>query len=309
MPEYAIDLKDVKKSYGKEDTLKGITLKIEKNQIYGILGPNGAGKSTLLGILSTLLTHDSGTVSILGMDPKTERTQIAKRTNISTGATSFFYTFTPKEILKYYGLLYGIRQPQLNNKITELIRDLNITSFENQKFSNLSTGMKQKIALAKSLINNPELLFLDELTIGLDVEVAKDIRDYIRSLPEKKGTTIIITSHNLFEIEELCEKIAIIKQGKIIAEGTIPDIKKDIQFENTITIALYDEKINPEFLKDIKGIIDYSQSGSELTIHTKESPEYAEQIISKFKEKHIMIKGLEITKTSLEDIFLKITKR
>ena len=309
MPEYAIDLKDVKKSYGKEEILKGITLKIEKNQIYGILGPNGAGKSTLLGILSTLLTHDSGTVSILGMDPKTERSAIAKRTNISTGATSFFYTFTSREILKYYGLLYGIRQPQLNNKITELIRDLNITSFENQKFSNLSTGMKQKIALAKSLINDPELLFLDELTIGLDVEVAKDIRDYIRSLREKRGTTIIITSHNLFEIEELCEKIAIIKQGKIIAEGRIPDIKKDIQFENTITIALYDEKINPEFLKDIKGIIDYSQSGSELTIHTKESPEYAEQIISKFKEKHIMIKGLEITKTSLEDIFLKITKR
>jgi len=309
MPEYAIDLKDIRKSYGKEDILKGITLKIEKNQIYGILGPNGAGKSTLLGILSTLLTHDSGTVSILGMDPNTERSAIAKRTNISTGATSFFYTFTPKEILKYYGLLYGIRQPQLNNKIDELIRDLNITSFENQKFSNLSTGMKQKIALAKSLINDPELLFLDELTIGLDVEVAKDIRDYIRSLPGKKGTTIILTSHNLFEIEELCEKIAIIKQGKIIAEGSVRDIKKDIQFENTITIALYDEKVDLAFLEDIKGIIDYNQSGSELTIHTKESAEYAEQIISRLKEKHTRIKGLEITKTSLEDIFLKITKR
>lgn len=309
MPELAIYLKDVKKSYGKEETLKGITLSIEKKQIYGILGPNGAGKTTLLSILSTLLTHDSGTVSILGMDPKTERTRIAKRTNISTGATSFFYTFTPREILRYYGLLYGIKQPRLNHKIDELIRDLSITSFENQKFSCLSTGMKQKVALAKSLINDPELLFLDELTIGLDVEVAKDIRDYIRSLPGKKGTTIILTSHNLFEIEELCEKIAIIKQGKIIAHGSIRDIKKDIQFENTITIALYDEKIDLSFLENIEGIIDYSRSGSELTIHIKESPEYAEQIISRLKENHVRIKGLEITKTSLEDIFLKITRR
>lgn len=307
--KYAIELKDMTKSYNNEKTLKGITLQIEKNQIYGILGPNGAGKTTLISILSTLLSYDTGKVSILGMDPKKEREKIAEKTNISTGATNFFYTFTPCEILKYYGLLYGIKQQKLNQKIEELIQDLNITNFRNKRFATLSTGMKQKVALAKSLINDPELLFLDELTIGLDVEISKDIRDYIRTLAKNKHTTIILTSHNLFEIEELCQKVAIIKDGKIMTEGNIDDIKRTIEFRNRITIALYDETASLEFLKEISGITDYNISGTELTIHTKESPEVVEKIISTFKEKRIKMKGLEIRKASLQDIFLKITKR
>ncbi|MFH1127600.1 MAG: ABC transporter ATP-binding protein [archaeon] len=307
--DYAIQLKDVRKSYGKDEILKGITLDIEKNQIFGILGPNGAGKSTLIGILSTLLTHDSGEVTILGMDPKKDREKIAEKTNISTGSTSFIYIFTPREILRYYGLLDGIRQPRLDQKIDELIRDLKITSFQNQRFTTLSTGMKQKVALAKSLINDPEILYLDELTIGLDIEVARDIRDYIRTLNKEKKTTIIITSHNLFEIEELCHNIAIIKGGKIIAEGKINDIKKQIEFRNRITIALYDENIDTSFLNEIEDITSHKISGPELTIYTKESPEIAEKIIGLLKERRIRIKDLEIRKASLQDVFLKIAKR
>lgn len=253
--DYAVEITGLSKSFEEDgkpkQVLKGISLKIKKNRIFGLLGPNGAGKTTLIYLLSGLLHSDSGTARVLGLDPKTERTDLAKRINICSGDSMFFYMFTPREILRYYGLLYGMKEKDIEANTGRLISELGMKLFQNKPFSGLSRGMKQKVALAKALINEPELVFLDEPTLGLDVEIARTMRKYIRNLAVKKKMTIILTSHYLSEVEELCDDIAIINKGRIIARGTVDKIKSLSKTDSTIIATLKKPCPDMKFIEKI----------------------------------------------------------
>src|SRR4030042_4571875 len=163
----------------EKEALKGIDLRIEEKEIFGILGPNGAGKTTLLSILSTFLLPDRGNVYILGMDALHDERQIRKKVNIVSGNANFLWSLTVKENLQYYGMLYGLTGKEREKKIETLIALFNLKEHRNIPFDELSTGIKQRLSLAKSLINDPEVLFLDEPTVGLDPDVSIRIREEI----------------------------------------------------------------------------------------------------------------------------------
>lgn len=305
---YAIETKNLKKTFidGKEriDALRGINLKIKKNQVYGLLGPNGAGKTTTIYILSTLLIPTSGKASVLGLDILKDKNKIREKVGLCFGGARFNWDMKPPEILEYYGRMYGIKKDVRKERIKKLIEDLDITEFQNKTFSNLSTGMRQKVAIAKSLINEPEVLFLDEPTAGLDVEVAINVRKYILKQLKERDMTVILTSHHLNEVEEMCKKIAIIDQGKIITEGDIRNIRKKLKFPDIIHFHLSEYK-NLDFLKKMEGIIKYRIEDG-LFIQTKDGLTVLKKIENILKKKRIRIKDIELRKASLEEMFLKV---
>ena len=213
-----IEVKNLKKSYGKTEALKGISFDIKEGEIFGLLGPNGAGKTTAIDILAGLLTKNSGEVKILGKEPE----EVKQEMNIVSSYSWLSSIMNVYENLKVYGMLYGVED--LNNKINELLELFEITNLKRVRYHKLSAGQQTRVNLCKGLINNPKVLLLDECAVGLDPHLADKTRKIIKSL--KKGTAILFTSHNMNEVEQLCDIIAFLQQGKIIWTGTSKKLKE-----------------------------------------------------------------------------------
>lgn len=311
MGEYAVEISGLKKSFSDKEgvtwALKGIDLKIKKNQIFGLLGPNGAGKTTLIYILSNLILPTSGSASVLGYDVVSDGDEVRKRSGICLGGTFFYWDMNPREILEYYGRLYGIGKERRRRNIDSLINRLGIKKFEKKTFSHLSTGMRQRVAVAKSIINDPEILFLDEPTAGLDVEVSIDVREFIMDLAKERKMTVILTSHQLGEVEQMCRRTAIINKGSLVVEGDIKQIKSDVKIPDVIHLYLSDYP-KLDFIKDMPGVINFGVSDG-LFISVDSGLKRMEPIIKEFKRRKLKITDLEIKKASLEEVFLSIVGR
>ncbi len=240
-----IEAVNLKKTYISKITglpifaLKGATLAVEKGEIFGILGPNGAGKTTLLNCLSLLLKPDEGSVKLFGVDALKFHGKLRSRLNMSSGNSNFPWCMTVREILRFYGMLYGLGFGKLKIKVPELLDLLSLESFADRRFDELSTGTKQRLALAKALINDPEILFLDEPTIGLDPDVSIKLRAFIQKLNREKKITVLLTTHYMGEAEQLAHRIAFIRQGRILALGTPAELKAGASAKNLEEVFLH----------------------------------------------------------------------
>ncbi|RMZ60539.1 ABC transporter ATP-binding protein [Chryseobacterium nematophagum] len=216
-----IEIQNLCKKYKNSDefSVNNISLTIEKNEIYGILGPNGAGKTTLISILSGLIKPTTGQFKINGLSPQKDSVKLRQIIGIVPQEYALYPTLTAKENLMYFGSLYGLRHKELRNVIDESLEIMGLSKFANKKIEQFSGGMKRRCNLIASTLHQPNVLFLDEPTVGVDVQSKKVIIDFLQEL-NKNGTCIIYTSHHLSEAEEFCTKIAIIDKGKIHAAGT-----------------------------------------------------------------------------------------
>ena len=230
----AIDVQHLSKSFvsqsGNKKIIKAlddVTLSVREGEVLGILGPNGAGKTTLLNILSTLLTADEGTVDILGMRSNPRNFyQLRTLLNMSSGYPNFPWSLTVRENLKFYGRLYGLPALVLHKRIDKLIEMLGLGDFADVRFDELSSGNKQKLSLAKALLNDPKIIFLDEPTVGLDPDVAIQMRRIITDVLKRSKATILLTTHNMQEAELMCERIVFIKKGKLIKLASPQELKQ-----------------------------------------------------------------------------------
>ena len=215
-----IEIKNLSKQYNNILAVKNINFKINKGSIVGLLGPNGCGKTTTIGMMLGLIKPTSGTVFINGQNIENEnnRTKILEKVNFISPYVELPKKLTVEENLKVYGKLYGVNN--LQDKISDLMKQLNLFEFKKRKTGELSSGQKNRVSLAKALINEPEILFLDEPTVSLDPDVGDYIRTYIEGFASKKGTTILLASHNMDEVERLCNEVMMMKNGKIIDKGT-----------------------------------------------------------------------------------------
>ena len=220
-----IQIKNLTKKYKHSTAVNNISFDIQKNKTIGLLGPNGCGKTTSIGMMLGLITPTSGEVLIDNESlEKTSRTKILSRMNFASPYVELPKKLTVKQNLEIYGRLYGVKN--LDEKINEISEELNLIDFLKKKTGELSSGQKNRVSLAKSLINDPEILFLDEPTASLDPDVGDYVRGYIQSYKKNKNITILLASHNMTEVERLCDSIIMMKKGKIIDQGTCETIIK-----------------------------------------------------------------------------------
>ena len=215
-----IEIKNLNKQYNNISAVKNINFKINKGSIVGLLGPNGCGKTTTIGMMLGLIKPSSGSVIINGKNIENEnnRTKILEKVNFISPYVELPKKLTIEENLKVYGKMYGVNN--LQKKILNLMEQLNLLEFKKRKTGELSSGQKNRVSLAKALINDPEILLLDEPTASLDPDVGDYIRTYIENFAAKKATTILLASHNMNEVERLCSEVMMMKNGNIIDEGT-----------------------------------------------------------------------------------------
>ena len=222
MSSLAIEINNLSKQYRNTLAVKNINFKINKGAIIGLLGPNGCGKSTTIGMMLGLIKPTSGTVIINGQNIENNRTSLLEKMNFISPYAELPKKLTVEENLKVYGRLYGVKN--LKDKIYNLMKKLNLTQFITRKTGELSSGQKNRVSLAKALINDPEILLLDEPTASLDPDVGDYIREIIEDFAANKGTTILLASHNMNEVERLCDEVMMMKNGEIIDKGKSIDL-------------------------------------------------------------------------------------
>ncbi len=215
-----IEVNNLVKQFKNSLAVNNLSFKINKGSIIGLLGPNGCGKTTTMGMMLGLIKPTSGAVFIKGQNIESEknRTNILEKMNFISPYIELPKKLTVEENLKVYGRMYGVNN--LQDKISDLMKQLNLFDFKKRKTGELSSGQKNRVSLAKALINDPEILLLDEPTASLDPDVGDYIRTYIEDFASKKGKTILLASHNMNEVERLCHEVMMMKNGKIIDKGT-----------------------------------------------------------------------------------------
>ena len=220
-----LQVKNISKSFNSLIAVNNISFKIEKNKTLGLLGPNGCGKTTSIGMMLGLITPSSGQIFINGisLDSKT-RIELLSLMNFASPYIELPKKLSVRQNLEVYARLYGVKE--IYHRIDELIDDLNLKSFLNKKTGELSSGQKNRVSLAKSLINKPKLLFLDEPTASLDPDVGDFVREYIEKYKKNNELTILLASHNMKEVERLCDEIIMMKQGQIVDSGTCDELIK-----------------------------------------------------------------------------------
>ena len=219
-----IEINNLTKQFKNALAVKNISFKMNKGKIIGLLGPNGCGKTTTIGMMLGLIKPTSGTVVINHKNIENNRTSLLEKMNFISPYIELPKKLTVEENLKVYGRLYGVKN--LKEKISSLMEKLNLTEFRSRKTGELSSGQKNRVSLAKALINDPEILLLDEPTASLDPDVGDYVRSFIEDFASNKGSTILLASHNMNEVERLCHEVMMMKNGEIIDRGTCGDLIK-----------------------------------------------------------------------------------
>lgn len=213
--------------------LNSINLSIKEGEIFGVLGANGSGKSTLIRIISTLLIPDKGSIQVFGRDVVEEELAVRRMINRVSVEASFFKKLSAWENLSYWGRLYGFTPKEARGHLMEIFRELDLSEKKlNESLENLSRGMQQKVAIARALFTSPALLLLDEPTTGLDPKSKRQVQAFVSRINKEKGITTLLTTHDMNEAETLCDRLVIMKDGRIIAEGTPDELKKKASGEN-----------------------------------------------------------------------------
>jgi ABC-type multidrug transport system ATPase subunit len=221
---------NVSKSYGKNVAVDKLNLQVKEGEFFGFLGPNGAGKTTTIRMLTGILKPDSGKIFIDQLTFQKQK-EISNKIGVVPESRGFYDWMTALEYLSFFGNLYGLKNNELKNLIEDLLTQVGLIGRKNSLIGTYSRGMRQRLGLARAIINNPSILFLDEPTIGLDPQGQVDIQQLLKKL-NKQGKTIFLSSHLLDEVSNLCSKVGIINKGKLIAQGTIDELRKNTNLQN-----------------------------------------------------------------------------
>jgi len=292
----------LKKHYGKVKAVDGISFEIERGEVYGFLGPNGAGKTTTLEIIEGLRKAQAGKISIFGLDSIKEQQKIKEKFGIALQATSLDEKVKVGEALKLFASFY-----KKQSDYDELIDLVSLRDKEKALYETLSGGQKQRLAVALALVNDPELVFLDEPTTGLDPQARHNLWDIILKMKEMKKT-VILTTHYMEEAEKLCDRVAIIDHGKIIAEGAPAELILKLKLSSSINFKTTDE-IQSKLLEHLKGVTKVFVDNSNFLIHSDNLQDTLMALLMLINKHCWAIEELNVTRATLEDVFLELTGR
>lgn len=308
-----IKVNNVTKKYGKFVAIENVSFEIKKGEIVGFLGPNGAGKTTTMNIITGYIEPTTGTVKINGYDISKKSKKAKQCIGYMPENVPLYKELTVYEFVQYMGELRNIKKKELKEQIEKLLKELDLEGVKNKIIRNLSRGYKQRVSLAGALVGNPEILILDEPTVGLDPKQIVEIRKIIKNLGKKY--TVLISSHILSEISQICDKVIIIKQGKIIAQDETKKIKNKTKQRESIIITIEDKKDNinkiKEEIKEIQEIVKIkdNQDGTiEYCIYVEKDKDIRRKLFEVLPQKEMVIFEIRKNETTLEDAFIEYIK-
>jgi ABC-2 type transport system ATP-binding protein len=293
-----IEVSSLKKYYGDIKAVDGISLTVNKGEVFGLLGPNGAGKTTTIEIMEGLRERDGGDVKVLGFDPWKNGYELHKKIGVIPQEFTFIEKTTPREAILYYADLFNVKVDS-----NQILKDVLLEESANVYFDNLSGGQKRKTGMALSLVNSPELLFLDEPTTGLDPNARRAIWDVIRGL-KAKGKTIILTTHYLDEAQQLSDRVAIMDHGRIVAVGTSEEIiRKNGSGER---LEIHGSEKLAQYIKENTELqVEYNTARGEIIIPLKQKID-ALAALATAEQSGMDWGHIQTLKDSLEDVFIKL---
>lgn len=306
-----IEVKNITKKYGKFTAVDNLNFKVEDHEIMGFLGPNGAGKSTTMNMITGYIEPTKGKIIINGYDISKTPKKAKRQIGYMPESVPLYNDLTVREFIKYMADLKNVKRSEKKAEIEKVLEETGTKSVENKLIKNISRGYKQRVSMAGALIGNPDILILDEPTVGLDPKQITEIRNLIKKLG--KTHTIILSSHILSEVSQICNKVIIINKGKILAIDTPENLEKQTQSENNIIITVEDSKnkmktikeIIPE-IKEIKLIKDNNDGTKQYLITSEKEVDLRKKIFEELPKQEITIFELKQTETTLEDAFLKL---
>ncbi len=302
----AISVRGLRKSYGDFEAVRGIDFEVAQGEVFGLLGPNGAGKTTTVEILEGLRSRTAGQVSVLGYDPGVQVRELKDRIGVSLQHTNLPDKMKVIEALTLFASFYTRKVDK-----DQLLSRLKLTDKRNEYYSRLSGGQKQRVALALALINDPQVIFLDEPTTGVDPQVRLEIHSLIQELRDAKRT-ILITTHYIEEAEKLCDRVAIVDEGKVIVIGTPREIQAqaqgrtriDIECEQAIPVADL-----PAIVTDGKFVMAFviAKDGRHLTMHSAQPARVIVELVKWIDQQGIGLADIHLKRPTLEDVFIELT--
>ncbi|PJN56403.1 Daunorubicin/doxorubicin resistance ATP-binding protein DrrA [Paenibacillus sp. GM2FR] len=294
------------KRYGHQLVLDHVNLEIRQGEILGLLGPNGAGKTTLIHALSGLIDIDSGSIELFGKQLSGPMLEVKRKIGLVTQDVTVFEDLTAQENLAFFGGIYGLRGTELKRKIMETLQFVGLTDQAHKRPSKFSGGMKRRLNIACSIIHRPRLLIMDEPTVGIDPQSRNHILESVREL-QKRGTTILYTTHYMEEVQSLASRVVIMDQGHVIAQGTIDELVKNIQHEEKIkleVVELTEDLIDN--IKQLDGVKQVILTGTQIKIISRAGAGNLDRILSLAKSAGGVL-SIHAEKPTLEDVFLTLT--
>jgi len=308
--DIAIQTTNLTKRFGDLVAVDHVNFDVKKKEIFGFLGPNGAGKTTTIRMLCTLSKPTDGTATVAGFDIKKSDNKVREHIGLVSEKMIMYDRLTAYENLKLFGKLYNIPKEELDDRIYALLKVVHMEKWADNQIGTFSTGMKQRINVIRALLNRPEILFLDEPTLGLDPQSTSEIRDFIRNINTEYGTTIIITTHMMVEADMLCDRLGIIDRGKIVALDTPRNLKKKISGTDNLVVEMNIPNITNDLvnaIKSLKNVKSLSQIEHTVVKVQATGDDAFDDLIDIVRKNNGKISWMKNIEPSLEDVFLSIT--
>jgi ABC-2 type transport system ATP-binding protein len=304
----AIETKNLTKKFGRLTAVDGVNIHVEQGEIFGLLGPNGAGKSTIISMLCTIMKPTSGTATVNGYDIITQPSLVRKSIGIVFQDPSVDDRLTGKENLEMHADLYGVPASEKKSQIDKVLELVELSDRSNDFVRNYSSGMRRRLEIARSLVHTPKVLFLDEPTIGLDPQSRDHIWSYIRELLKVEDITIILTTHYMEEADKLCDRVAIIDYGSIVALDAPESLKEKLGGE-TITVKTQNNPLYLEKIKEMGITKSVVIAGDEVKITVDNAHRILSRVVDVASKNGIIIESISLQEPQLDDVFLHYTGR
>lgn len=300
----AIEITNLCKTFGNFQAVDHLSLTVKQGEIFGLLGPNGSGKTTTINMLSGLSKPTSGSVKVLGYDVQQQTRQVRRLLGAVPQETALYEELSALDNLDFHADLFGIPRKEKKARIAEILELVQLTNRQKSRVGTFSGGMKRRLALGRALLHNPQLIYLDEPTLGVDVQARRAIWDYILALRDQ-GKTVLITTNYLEEAQALCERVAIIDHGKLIDVDTVEHLKRTyggsiIEIETAQPTALLDD------LRALEGVQEVTQEGARVRIAVQGISNLVPQVINILSQES-EIRDLAVREPNLDEIFLRLT--
>lgn len=306
--DYAIRADALTHDFGEHRAVDGLSFEVTRGEVFGLLGPNGAGKTTTVRLLNGLYSPTQGKVSVLGLEPAAQGREVRSRTGVLTETPALYERLTAAQNLEFFGRLAGMSRPDLNQRVAELLDFFELEKRANDKVGTFSKGMKQRLALARALLHHPEVIFLDEPTSGLDPESALQVRELIDTIRRRDRHTVFLCTHMLNEAERLCDRVAILNSGRLLALGSLEELSRQLISDLWVSVTLWQPLANRPNLAGLPGVIqaDFEERRVRVQIQGEGA---IPGVVTALAHSGAQITGVQPEKVTLEEVYFKLQEQ